>query len=130
MSEQKEEEKEILICDNHIEEYPTPLIGTMAFRGCELWCPYCGEALGMFDGGTEMKSTKELESRIKKYKKRYDEYLHACAVTYASGTKWKGEIIEPINLPDEEKRRLKDIRENDWKPNIKIEEIKKASSIK
>ena len=116
------DEKTILICESHKEDYPTPLITAMAFRHCELWCPYCGEAFGMFEGGAEMKWTQELQDRHDKYKKKYSEYLHASGMTYASGVEYQGKNIHPRDLPQEEKDRLKSIRQNDWKEGIRIEE--------
>lgn len=115
--------QEIYICDFHQIEYPTPLISTMAFRHCELWCPYCGRALGLFDGGTEVPWTPALQQRHDQYEKKYSEYLHAKAVTYAGRTKWQGKMIPPEQLPESEKERLKYIRNNAWKPEIKIEDI-------
>lgn len=117
------QEEEILICDNHQREYPTPLIGTMAFIYCELWCPYCGGRWGAFDAGQSVPVTQELQQRHDAYKERYKEYLHAQALTYASLTKWDGNMIKPADLPQEEKDRLKLIRDNDWRQEIKIEEI-------
>ena len=114
--------KTILICENH-KAYPTPLLSTMAFRHCELWCPFCGRKLGMFDGGTDTEWTQQLQDRHDKYKENYSEYLHACGLTYAVGTMWKGERVHPDDLPDEEKERLKNIRENGWKEKIKSADL-------
>lgn len=115
-------QEEIYICDFHKREYPTPLISTMAFRHCELWCPYCGRAMGMFDGGTAVPWTEELQKRHDVYKEKYSEFLRAKGLTYANSTEWNGELIKPDDLPEAEKARLKDIRENGWKPEVKIEE--------
>lgn len=115
-------EKEIYICDFHKREYPTPLISTMAFRHCELWCPYCGRALGLFDGGTAVPWTEELQQRHDAYEKKYSEFLHAKAVTYAGLIEWEGKMIPPNDLPQAEKDRLKHIRENAWRPEVKIEQ--------
>lgn len=118
-------EQEILICDNHIKEYPTPLISTMSFSGAELWCPYCSTKIGMFDGGTKVPETDELKARLHAYKVATVDYLHAHAVRSASYIYWKGKMIEPIGLPDEEKKRLMEVRKSGWNYDIKIEELKK-----
>lgn len=118
------QKKVITICDNHQKQYPTPLIKTFAFRGAELWCPFCGTSIGMFDGGIDVESTPELEKRKDEYKLKYSEYLHAFGVLSASKTEWEGEMIEPSNLPEKEKERLQIIRKTGWKPNIKIEDVK------
>lgn len=117
-----EPEKTMLICDHH-QVYPTPLISTMAFPYRELWCPYCGESIGLFDGGVEVKNTPELEYRKEMYSAKYSEYLHACCMTYAYGVEWDGKIIDPKDLPQEEKDRLKLIRETDWEAYVEIEDI-------
>ena len=119
-----EEQKTIIICESHQRDYPTPLIYTFAFIHCEYWCPYCGNKHGMFDGGKDVPWTQELQDRHDKYKFHYQEYLHASVVSYSSGTMWKGERIHPKDLPDDEKSRLKTIRQTAWKENIKIEEMR------
>lgn len=40
---------EIRCCNQH-PEYPTPVLGTLKFRGKEFWCPYCGLKYEFFDG--------------------------------------------------------------------------------
>lgn len=112
--------RQILICDNH-KEYPTPLITTFVFKGCELWCPYCGTKLGMFDGGTQVDKTDELAKREKLYFEKYSDYLHAFAELTAIQIKFNGQLIPPADLPEEEKIRLKELRQNGWKPGIEIE---------
>jgi len=114
--------KEIKICNNH--DYKVPLIWTFAFMGAEYWCPYCGFEGGMLGSGKNVKKTKKLKIKRREYYKATKEYLHAHAVTYATGTKWEGETIHPNELPQEEKKRLEEIRETGWKLETKVEDIK------
>lgn len=102
--------KEIKICKEH-QDYKTPLIWTFAFIGAEYWCAYCGFTGGMLGSGIMIKETPILLKRKKSYEKSTGEYLHANGITYCSKTKWKGELINPEELPQEEKDRLKKIRE-------------------
>lgn len=113
---------EILICENH-PEYQVPLLSTMAFRGAEAWCPYCGMKIGMFDGGKNVQCTTDLKARHDKYQQATSEYLHAFGATYAAETLFEGKWVKPIDLPDEEKLRLKKLRESGWGTDIKIESI-------
>ncbi len=109
----------ITVCSNH-KNYLTPLISTMAFRGAELWCPYCGYTAD-FMAGEDAPCTEQLQSRKLAYKAKYADYLHAHGVTYASYTEWEGKPIEPVNLPQAEKDRLADLRKNGWKEGFEIE---------
>lgn len=112
--------KTITICKEH-RDYEVPLIFTLAFQGCEVWCPYCGHAEDMF-GGTEVPKTPELEKRKETYKKATEEYLHAQGLTYATLTEWQGKKIPPSELPEGEQLRMKLLREN-YKLRVKAEEI-------
>lgn len=109
----------ITVCSNH-KNYLTPLISTMAFRGAELWCPFCGQKSD-FLGGEDVTFTEELQNRKLAYKAKYTDYLHAHGVTYASLTEWEGKDIEPCDLPQDEKDRLADLRKNGWKEGFEIE---------
>ena len=111
------------ICSSH-RDYEVPLIWTYSWAYNEYWCPYCDIHEGALGAGEEVPETKELKDRLELYKKATKEYRHAIGVSVCSGTKWKGEIIKPENLPDEEKLRLKKIREEGWKLNMKIENLK------
>ena len=112
-------EKEIKICYKH-QNYQTPLIWTFAFRGAEYWCPYCGFTGGMLGSGIMVNETPKLIKRKKGYEELHKEYLHAQGVTYCIETKWKDKFIKPEDLPQEEKDRLKEIR-NEYKYEVKIE---------
>lgn len=120
--------EKIRICNNH-QNYPTPLIWTFAFSGAEYWCPYCGKQEGMLGAGELVENTGELKKREEAYKKLYREYCHAHGVTSASLTEWEGKDIPPSELPEEEKNRLAKIRQLSWKPNIKVEDVKKAGIV-
>ncbi len=111
------------ICFSH-RNYEVPLIYTYSWAYNEYWCPYCDMHEGMMGAGVDVTKTKELEDRLKLYKKATEEYMHAVGVSACSGTTWKGEMIKPEDLPDEEKERLKKIREKGWKLNMKIEDLK------
>lgn len=116
------EQKTILICANHEEEYPTPLISTLVFRGAEKWCPFCGETGDIFYG-ERVPSTPELEQRKEKYKKASDEYLDAIGNLSCSSLMWEGKRISPKDLPFTEKERCQNIVSKGWKINIKAEDI-------
>lgn len=115
------------ICSEHRQDenyYEVPLIWTYSWAYNEYWCPYCGKHEGMLGAGMDVKDTNELKKRKKLYEKATKEYRHAVGVSVCSGTTWKGEMIKPEDLPDEEKLRLKKIREKGWKLNVKAEELK------
>ena len=111
------------ICSEH-RDYEVPLIYTYSWAYNEYWCPYCDKHEGMLGAGEEVPETKELKDRLELFKKATAEYRHAIGVSVCSGTTWKGEMIKPEDLPDEEKLRLKKIREEGWKLNMKIENLK------
>lgn len=114
--------KELLICTDH-QEYPTPLIQTMVFRGAELWCPYCGAKIGMFDSGSKVvKNTILLNTREKLYKIRYRKYLGALATKVCTTLCFRGKWMTPDELPQEEKDRIGKILEKGWKADRKIED--------
>lgn len=69
-----QQNQKIVICENH-DHYPTPLIETFKFPGAENWCPYCGAATGMFDGGVDVVATAELVARKEAYKKKAYRFL-------------------------------------------------------
>ncbi len=118
----KEEVKQIEICDSH-PEYPTPLIFTMAFPQFEVWCPYCNGKWDIFGAGVHTKLTPELQARKEKYESYYDDYLHACGMTYASGVEWNGKRIHPSELPQEEKGRLAEIRKSGYNERVEAEKL-------
>lgn len=103
----------IIICRNH-PEYQVPLIWTFAFRGAEYWCPYCGSTSGMLGAGDRVDATDELQDRLKAFEKISDEFLHATGVLICSSMEFEGRQITYEELPDNEKDRLKVVREN-WK---------------
>lgn len=109
---------DIRICSNH-QEYQVPLIWTFSFPGAEYWCPYCGYTAGMFGAGERVARTPELEGRLMQYKEFSSEYLHAIGVRVCVGTTWKGRIIHPDELPQEEKDRLNEVVKN-WEYEIAL----------
>ena len=98
------------ICSNH-QDYKVPLIWTFAWNGSEYWCPYCDCHEGMLGAGERVEETEELKKRLEFYEKVTKEYLHATGVKVCASTLWKGEQTKPEDLPEEEKERLKKIRE-------------------
>lgn len=114
--------KTIRICASHEEEYPTPLLGTIAFHFYEKWCPYCGENGDIFYGET-IPSTPQLEVRKQKYKEASKEYLDALITLNCKSLVWKGKRISPCALPQEEKERLQAIVAKGWKTGIKAEDL-------
>jgi hypothetical protein len=70
----------------------------------------------------EVDETPELKERLEKYKKYSQDYLHAMGILVCSATTWKGQRVQPDELPDEEKARLRQIREN-WQYGIKASQI-------
>ena len=111
--------KKITICESHFK-YEVPLISTFAFSGAEYWCPFCGQASGMF-GGKTVESTPELEQRLIKYKEESKEYLGALSTRACSSLMFEGKRISPDELPQEEKDRIKAIIDKGWKRGIFIE---------
>jgi hypothetical protein len=95
--------KQILICPEH--EKIIPLISTFAFRGAELWCPYCGYTDGMF-GGKAIDNSPELEKCLKEWKDKSQSFLGAIATKTCSEMEWQGKRIKPADLPVEEKERI------------------------
>ena len=113
--------KYIKVCNYH-REYLTPLIPTFAFRYKEYWCPYCAETYALMET-REVNSTPELEGCREKYREASSEFLHATGILICIGTMWKGERILPEQLPQEEKDRLKAIRDKGWETGIEIETV-------
>lgn len=101
----------MIICTNH--ETEIPMIQTFAFMGAELWCPCCGNSTGFpFGDFNNIDSSEELELKQERMRAACSEYLHAMGIRYCSKTEYKGNIISPRDLPDEEKQRLAEIRIN------------------
>ncbi len=113
--------KEIRICSRH-DDYKVPLIWTFAFNYAEFWCPYCGANYGMLGAGRVTENSEELEARHGKYKEISKAFLNAKGTQICAYTTWNGEKIDPNDLPQEEKDRLKEII-SEWKYEIKIEEL-------
>ena len=110
------------ICSNH-PNYQVPLIYTYSWAYNEYWCPYCGCLEGMLGAGENVYETEELKKRLELYEKATDDYRHAMGVRICVSTMWKGEQTKPEDLPEEEKKRLSDLREKGWELNTKIEGI-------
>lgn len=106
------------ICENH-QEYPVPLIQTMAFRGAENWCPYCGETSGIF-AGKEVDSSPELERRAANYKEMSKSFIKANATFSCSRMMYNGKEVTIAELPeeylDEQKQIIKE-----WKYGVEAE---------
>lgn len=119
MSNQSNEQ--IRVCKHH-PEYIVPLIWTFAFPGAEYWCPYCGVKGGMLGTGISVDVTPELIEAEKRYEEFSSEFLHANGIKVCYTTNWMGEQIDPNDLPQEEKDRLKSIIEN-WQYEVKLENI-------
>ena len=115
-------DKYIKVCSSHMETYVVPLIYTFAWNGSEFWCPFCNEHEGFMGAGLDVVETKELKNRAKLFSKATKEYIHAQAVSVCSKTTWKGEMVLPKDLPDEEKARLQVVRNKGWALNQKLEE--------
>ena len=114
--------KTIKICTAH-QDYQVPLIYTFSWNHYEYWCPYCDVHEGMMGAGKDVQITKTLLDRKALYKKLTEDYIHAMGVAVCSATTWKGEVISPTDLPQEEKTRLAEIRKA-WTFMKKAEEIK------
>lgn len=112
-------------CRKH-HDYIVPLIFTFAFRGYELWCPYCDNhepMLGEFD---RTESNQELIERLDLYKWMAYPYISAVGTCTCDSLEWpKGSktIILRNDLPAEELKRCQDIRAAGWKyRTVKIED--------
>jgi len=90
------------------------LIWTFAFPGAEYWCPYCGYISGMLGAGEYRKLTFAERRAMVKYRHIGKEFLEAKSRTNCSSLIWEGKRISPVDLPVEEKQRLKAIID-DWK---------------
>ena len=79
----------------------TPLIFTMAFRGCEYWCPRCGSAGGMFGFGHSAPETPERLAERKLATKLNSKYLHAVAMIRGGAciTDEKNQLLTFSELP-------------------------------
>lgn len=108
------------ICSNH-RDYEVPLISTMSWNHYEYWCPYCNEHEGFLGAGESVEETEELIKRLVLYEKATKDYRHAMGVLVCSKTTWEGEMINPGDLPQEEKDRLEKLR--NWELNKKAEEL-------
>ena len=111
------------ICSEH-RDYEVPLIYTFSWAYNEYWCPYCDIHEGALGAGEDVPDTKELKDRLELFKKATAEYRHAVGVAVCESTLWEGEQTKPDDLPEKEKDRLKKIREEGWKLNMKIEDLK------
>jgi len=101
----------LIVCPNH--EKQIPMFQTLAFIGAELWCPCCGASEGFPLGKYEtVDNSPELQKKANEMQEATAEYLHAVGIPRCSSTMWKGERITPDLLPQEEKDRLSNIREN------------------
>ena len=108
--------EEIKVCSRCSE---IPMIWTFAFNGSEWWCPKCGKNEGMMGAGENIPITQELFNlgeALSKELKSTDGYLHAKGIQVCVATIWKGEKIDPADLPDKEKERLEKIV-NEWEYN-------------
>jgi hypothetical protein len=99
------------ICSNH-SEYPVPLIFTFAFRGCEWWCPFCGNRGGFLGTGDNAEETPELTARLEAYEKKADEFLRAFGRQNCVETKHEGKWVKPGDLPEDVKRKDAELRES------------------
>jgi len=95
---------EITICSKH-QDYQVPLIWTFAFRGCEWWCPYCGEMGGMFGTGQKVSSTNRLLDLRSWYKKSSTAFLIAMGSRDKTSMR---EIDGKMFYPDEFPQDVKD----------------------
>jgi hypothetical protein len=89
----------IKICRRHPER-ETPLIQTMAFRGAEYWCPWCGTAEGMMGAGRDVDETDELLAVRAADAALAKPYIRAIAARSASSVNHEGEWVCPQDLPD------------------------------
>lgn len=109
----------IKICECHTG-YHVPLIQTLAFRGAEYWCPYCGFTGGIFGSGMAITTNKILQERLKKYKEISENYLTARGREYAVATTHDGKIYRPPSaLPDKVKALDEEYKKN-WKYNQEV----------
>ena len=111
------------ICSSH-RDYEVPLICTFSWPYNEFWCPYCNKHEGMMGAGEDVEETEELKKRLELYKEATKEYRHAMGVKVCVSTLWDGVQTKPEDLPEEEKERLKKIREKGWELNQKAEDLK------
>ncbi len=94
----------ITICENCEMEHSQkiPLISTMAFRGAELWCPFCGETFGMFRGKQVSISVFPfLPDKKKKYEAYSNEYLKSVGLFSCSSTEIEGQRVDRKDIPEE-----------------------------
>ena len=110
------------ICLKH-QEYEVPLIWTFSWKYNEYWCPYCDVHEGAMGAGEGVPDSNELKKRLELYEKATEEYRNAMGIAICSSTLWEEVQTKPEDLPEEEKERLKKIREKGWKLNIKIEDL-------
>lgn len=100
----------ILTCSNH--EEIIPLISTMAFNGGELWCPHCGANFGIFDNYNEIEKTEELINQRQQLINETKEFLSAIGTFTCSSLIFEGKRITPMELPESELQKRKDIIKN------------------
>lgn len=108
----------MLICDNH-PEYKVPLISTMAFPYCELWCPYCGLTAGMMDAGEKVEETEALIGRLSIYEEYSEFYLSAHGMLCCSSFELNGTRMKPKDMPKAMELELKEIASSGWKYEVK-----------
>lgn len=107
----------IKVCDSC--EPITPVIFTMAFPYAEIWCPRCGAASGIFDGGTrKVESTPMLIAQKRGIEFFARDYLSAVAMNFGAKTKIGGEYVSITHLPEPIFLKIKDTAQNGWEATI------------
>lgn len=117
MQESEERKPKINVCPKHPENQ-VAMLSTMAFRGAEFWCPYCGHLEGMFGGMIEVDLTEELKKETIAWKEKTKAFLNALSTFTCSKLEWEGKMISPTDLPEAEIIKQKNIV-RDWKYEYK-----------
>lgn len=93
---------EVTVCNCH--DTDTQLIWTFAFNGYEYWCPACGAVYGMMGAGRDVKWNWKIHNQYVKDLKRSRKYLNANGVLICAYFRYKGQDIEPKDMPEKLKK--------------------------
>ena len=104
------DEDEITVCDCHKKD--VQLIWTFAFPYKEFWCPYCGATYGMMGAGRNAKWNWKIHNEYVNNLKRSRKFLRANGALCCSKFKYRGEWIEPSDMPEKLRKYYERQKEN------------------
>jgi len=122
--------KQMVICQRcQSDDKEIPMIGTMAFSGAEFWCPYCGNATGMFGEIAEVDFTKALEDVYDTYRAHAKRYLSAKGDLSCCAKMINGKRVDRKDFPSEIVEQAESIAAEGWICGRSVKELKNIDPI-